>query len=300
MAAFSVKHVEHAAEHAAIHGVRQQVFVVEQGVPAELERDALDPVCTHVLARDADGAVIGTGRLLPDGRIGRMAVLAGWRGKGIGEAMLDQLVRAATALGLAEVHLHAQLPACDFYARQGFVPEGERFEEAGIEHLQMRRTLGAAVAIEGLQAAVAVTTAIIHRARRRLWIHSRQLDPGLLDAAPVQAALRRFATRAHDKQLRVILHDAAAVQASGAPLLALLQRLPSVVQAREVSDPVDRALASACFANDAGDYYFRLMGHRLDGEAAIALPSRSQPLEQQLQRVWDRSRDCSELRALGI
>ncbi|HAL22629.1 MAG TPA: GNAT family N-acetyltransferase, partial [Stenotrophomonas sp.] len=82
--------------------------------------------------------------------------------------------------------------------------------------------------------------------------------------------------------------------------LALYQRLPSVIQFREVSDPVDRALASACLVNDAGDFYFRLIGHRLDGEAAIALPARSQPFEQQLQRVWDRSRECSELRALGI
>lgn len=300
MAAFQVQRAAHAAAHAAIHSVRQQVFVVEQGVPAALERDVLDPVCHHVLATTPDGLPIGTGRLLPDGRIGRMAVLAAWRGQGVGEAMLEQLIQLAAQLGLPQAHLHAQLPAADFYARQGFVPEGPHFEEAGIAHVQMRRSLGTAVAVEGLEAAVAITTAIIHRARRRLWIHSRQLDPGLLDAAPVQAALRRFSTRAHDKQLRVIVHDAAAAQAAGAPLLALMQRLPSVVQVREVSDPVDRAVASACFCNDSGDYYFRLIGHRMDGEAAIALPSRSQPFEYQLQRVWDRSRDCSELRALGI
>ncbi len=300
MATFGVQSVSHAAAHAAIHGVRQQVFVIEQGVPAELERDALDPACHHVLAHDVDGQPIGTGRLLPDGRIGRMAVLPGWRGKGVGEAMLDALVKAATAGGLHEVHLHAQLAARDFYARLGFLPEGAVFEEAGIAHQQMRRTLGAAVAIDRHPAAVAVTTAIIHRARRRLWLHSQQLDPGLLDAPPVQAALRRFATRPHDKQLRVIVHDPSAIHSAGSPLLALLQRLPSVIQMREASDPADRALASACALNDAGDYYFRLTGHRLDGEAAIALPSRSQPIEQQLQRIWDRSRDCSELRALGI
>ena len=98
----------------------------------------------------------------------------------------------------------------------------------------------------------------------------------------------------------MIVHDAAAIASAGSPLLALAQRLPSVVQFREVSDPVDRALASACLLNDAGDFYFRLIGHRLDGEAGIALPARSQPFEQQLQRVWDRSRVCSELRALGI
>jgi len=300
MTVFHIERADYALHHADLHRVRQQVFVVEQGVPADLERDELDAVCVQVLARDADGAPIGTGRLLPDGRIGRMAVLRGWRSRGVGEALLQALVQAATDAGLPQVSLHAQLPACDFYARQGFVPEGGRFEEAGITHLQMRRALGAPIAVDGREAALAVTTAILHRARRRLWIHSRQLDPGLLDAPAVQQALRRFATRTHDKQVRVIVHDAAAVQAAGAPLLALAQRLPSAFQFREVSDPVDRALASACACNDSGDYYFRLMGHRLDGEAGIALPSRSQPFEQQLQRVWDRSRECNELRALGI
>jgi len=296
-----VQQVSHADAHVAIHEVRQRVFVQEQGIAAELERDALDPVSAHVLALDADdGQPVGTGRLAPDGRIGRMAVLASHRSRGVGEALLAALVEAGRRLGLAELHLHAQLPARDFYARQGFLPEGEVFEEAGIGHQQMRRRLGAANAIDSREQAVAITTAIIHRARRQLWLHSRQLDPGLLDAPPVQAALRRFVTARHDKQLRVIVHDAAAIASAGAPLLALAQRLPSVIQFREVTDPVDRALASACLLNDAGDFYFRLIGHRLDGEAGIALSARSQPFEQQLQRVWDRSRDCSELRALGI
>ena len=300
MAAFRVERVDHAAQHAELHAVRHQVFVQEQGVPAALERDVLDAVCIHVLAHDAQGRPIGTGRLSPEGRIGRMAVLPDWRGRGVGEALLQELVRAATEAGLAHVNLHAQLPAQAFYARQGFLPQGAHSVEAGIVHQPMTRALGSASAVDSPQAALAATTAIIHRARRQLWLHTRQLDPGLLDAAPVQAALRRFATRAYDKRLRVIVHDAAAVQSAGSPLLALMQRLPSVVQVREPTDPVDRALASACAVNDAGDYYFRLMGHRLDGEAAFALPSRSRPLEQQLQRVWDRSRDCSELRALGL
>lgn len=280
-----VQQVSHADAHAAIHEVRQRVFVQEQGIAAELERDALDPVSAHVLALDSDNQPVGTGRLAPDGRIGRMAVLASHRSHGVGGALLEALVEAGRRLGLAELHLHAQLPARDFYARQGFLPEGEVFEEAGIGHQQMRRRLGAASAIDSRAEAVAITTAIIHRARRQLWLHSRQLDPGLLDAPPVQAALRRFVTARHDKQLRVIVHDAAAIASAGAPLLALAQRLPSVIQFREVTDPVDRALASACLLNDAGDFYFRLIGHRLDGEAGIALPTRSQPFEQQLQRV---------------
>lgn len=295
-----VQQVSHADAHRAIHAVRQRVFVQEQGIAAELERDALDPVSAHVLAVDDGGQPVGTGRLAPDGRIGRMAVLASHRSQGIGEALLEALVQAGRQLGLAELHLHAQLPARDFYARLGFLPEGEVFEEAGIGHQQMRRRLGSPSVIDTRAEAVAITTAIVHRARRHVWLHSRQLDPGLLDAAPVQAALRRFVTARHDKQLRVIVHDAAAIASAGAPLLALFQRLPSVIQFREVADPIDRALASACLLNDAGDFYFRLIGHRLDGEAAIAQPARSQPFAQQLQRVWDRSRECSELRALGI
>lgn len=300
MPSIRVHQVGHADAHGAIHAVRQQVFVQEQGIASELERDAMDPVSAHVLALDADGTPVGTGRLTPDGRVGRMAVLASHRSQGIGEALLEALVESGHGLGLAELHLHAQLPARDFYARQGFLPEGEVFEEAGLGHQQMRRRLDAASAINSHAEAVAATTALLHRARRQVWLHSHLLDPRLLDAGPVQAALRRFASARHDKQLRVIVHDAAAIGRAGAPLLAMAQRLPSVILFREVADPVDRALASACLINDRGDFYFRLIGHRLDGEAGIALPARSRQFEQQLQRVWDRSRDCSELRALGL
>ena len=229
-----VQQVSHADAHVAIHDVRQRVFVQEQGIAAELERDALDPVSAHVLALDSDGQPVGTGRLAPDGRIGRMAVLATHRSNGVGEALLAALVEAGRRLGLAELHLHAQLPARDFYARQGFLPEGEVFEEAGIGHQQMRRRLGVASAIDSRAEAVAITTAIIHRARRQLWLHSRQLDPGLLDAPPAQSALRRFVTARHDKQLRVIVHDAAAIASAGSPLLALAQRLPIQLRVLEI------------------------------------------------------------------
>ena len=242
---FHVEVVDYPAQHAALHRVRFTVFVDEQKVPAELEIDALDPLSLHVLARDAAGTPIGAGRLTPDGRIGRMAVLAAWRGKGVGDALLLALVDQARARGWREVGLHAQLPARVFYTRQGFLPEGEIFEEAGIAHQHMRLALSGTVAIERADDAVAITTALIHRARRQLWIHSRQLDPGLLDAAPVLEALRRFATARHDKQALLIVHDSAAIRQGGSPLLSLLQRLPSVFRVREVSDPIDRATASA-------------------------------------------------------
>jgi hypothetical protein len=157
-----------------------------------------------------------------------------------------------------------------------------------------------AVTIESADQAVAITTAVVERARRQLWIHSRQLDPGLLDAPPVLDALRRFATARHDKQAILLVHDATAIAQAGSPLLGLIQRLPTVLRVRQVNDPIDRALASACLVNDAGDYYFRLSGLRFDGEAGLSLPARSRPLQEGLQRIWERSRECSELRALGF
>lgn len=119
--------------------VRESVFIREQGVPPELERDASDPVSRHVVARDANGTAIGTGRLLPDGHIGRMAVLAAWRGQGVGRALLERLLDEADAIGMMQLVLNAQVPACGFYRRFGFVEEGGEFIEAGLRHRTMRR-----------------------------------------------------------------------------------------------------------------------------------------------------------------
>ncbi len=130
------------AESAAMP-VRETVFVQEQGVPAELERDSFDAVSRHALARRADRTVVGTGRLLPDGHIGRMAVLREARGQGVGGRILTALIDEARRLGMHEVLLNAQVSAEGFYRRHGFVPEGDTFLEAGIVHRAMRRPLDA-------------------------------------------------------------------------------------------------------------------------------------------------------------
>jgi predicted GNAT family N-acyltransferase len=121
--------------------VRRIVFIDEQRVPENLEWDEVDPACVHAIAESAAGAAIGCGRLLPDGHVGRMAVLAPWRGRGVGDALLTRLVEAARERGHARVILNAQVQAMPFYARHGFAPQGEAFEEAGIAHQVMTRTL---------------------------------------------------------------------------------------------------------------------------------------------------------------
>nr|WP_314636740.1 GNAT family N-acetyltransferase [uncultured Janthinobacterium sp.] len=118
--------------------IRFEVFVDEQKVPAEIELDDMDAVCLHAVAYDAAGNAIGTGRLLPDGHIGRMAVRQPGRGTGVGGAILTLLMENARARGDKAVVLNAQTVAAPFYARHGFVQQGEQFEEAGIAHVEMR------------------------------------------------------------------------------------------------------------------------------------------------------------------
>ncbi len=139
-AAFDVRLVAWDEAHAALESVRRAVFVVEQHVPEALEWDEADAVSQHALA-SADGVPIGTARLLPDGHIGRIAVLRTWRGRGVGAALLTAMIEAARERGFATVLLNAQVQALDFYRRFGFVAEGEVFPDAGIPHQAMRLEL---------------------------------------------------------------------------------------------------------------------------------------------------------------
>ena len=121
--------------------IRLAVFVEEQRVPVEIEWDDQDDKSIHALAYDAAGKAVATGRLLPDGHIGRMAVLKEWRGKGVGGAILERLVALASERGDKELELFAQTHALEFYRRYGFMESGPIFEEAGIPHQAMRKSL---------------------------------------------------------------------------------------------------------------------------------------------------------------
>ena len=121
--------------------IRFEVFVQEQQVPLEEELDAIDTHCVHALAFNDLGEAIGTGRLLPDGHIGRMAVLKLSRGNGVGAAILMRLTEEARARGFTQVVLSAQTHARAFYAKYGFKEEGEEYLDANIAHILMRKLL---------------------------------------------------------------------------------------------------------------------------------------------------------------
>ena len=125
----------------AIKTVREEVFIREQHVPAELEWDEQDAEAIHVVAYNDNDQVIGTARLLADGHIGRMAVLEPWRKNGVGSAMLEKLLLVAQQRNLSKVFLHAQTSAIGFYKHHGFRTLGEEFMDAGIPHRYMEKDL---------------------------------------------------------------------------------------------------------------------------------------------------------------
>ncbi|WP_328683895.1 GNAT family N-acetyltransferase [Streptomyces sp. NBC_00343] len=151
---YAVRVAEDPADREACFAVRKDVFVVEQGVPQEIEYDDYDAVATHVLAVREDGVPLGTGRLLYGevaeaktggdptvGSLGRLAVTKEARGLGVGVALVRAIEDAARARGLAAVDLHAQTHALGFYERLGYEAYGPEFPDAGIPHRAMRRPL---------------------------------------------------------------------------------------------------------------------------------------------------------------
>ncbi|WP_284892736.1 GNAT family N-acetyltransferase [Cobetia amphilecti] len=120
--------------------IRRVVFIEEQQVPQEEEWDGRDDACEHFLVH-LDGRTVGTARLLPDGHVGRVAILSEARGLGLGQRLMEAVIHASRQAGHAEVLLDAQTHALEFYQRLGFTAYGDEFLEAGIPHRSMRLIL---------------------------------------------------------------------------------------------------------------------------------------------------------------
>lgn len=303
---------------ADLKAVRTEVFLVEQAVPEDEEWDALDARSVHVLARDAQGRPIATGRLTPERKIGRMAVVAAWRGKGVGEAILRTLIEQARARRWPEVALNAQTHAIPFYRKAGFEAYGDEFMEANIPHRTMRLGLSPSAPavragdrlIDGSRPAVleagtaleaeAAVDAVLAGARHKLWIYSRELDPALLDREAFLEALKTLALSGRGAEIRILVHDARAAVADGHRLLHLAARLPTFIQIRTPVIEEDRQYPSAFVANDTGGYFFRALASRYDGEGNLRAPGRTRQLTDAFNRVWEHAEPDPELRRLSL
>ncbi|MFC1495441.1 GNAT family N-acetyltransferase [Thermodesulfobacteriota bacterium] len=135
-----VRIVDHEEYFGQIRNVRDDVFCKEQGVPHELEFDGMDSGATHSIAFD-DDIEIGTGRMLSDGHIGRIAVKKQYRGKGIGKMIMKSLIDEAVNMRFHEIWLSSQYRAKGFYEKLGFIETGSIYQEADIDHIKMKKKL---------------------------------------------------------------------------------------------------------------------------------------------------------------
>lgn len=140
-ARFSIEEVDWINAQTQLRAVRQHVFIEEQQVPVELEWDGLDETAIHLLALDAEDKAIGCARILDNGIIGRMAVLKGRRGQGVGQALLNAAVESCRSRGCKNITLSAQTHAIPFYERAGFIVCSEEYMDAGIPHRDMQLKL---------------------------------------------------------------------------------------------------------------------------------------------------------------
>ena len=310
---FTVNVADWANDLPDLRDIREQVFIVEQNVPSIAEWDDIDGQSLHVIARDGEGRPIGTGRLNPQHTIGRVAVIAAWRGRGVGVELMGALLAAARERGIPRVELHAQTHATGFYERLGFVAFGEEYMECDIAHRSMAIELtGAHVPAINQNQSIDATNIIRVRMReelieahRRLLadarydvaILSHDLDPGVLDAANVLAEVRRIALSGRRARIRILVRQPST---RAAALIALAQRLPSAIAIRSPVEEEDRAISLGLVLTDANGYLQRNDAQRVDGHGSLDAAARQRPLLTRFDAMWERAEPSVELRTLSI
>jgi predicted GNAT family N-acyltransferase len=324
----ALRRADWAQDQAALRKVRELVFIQEQRVPEALEWDGLDEGATHLLC-EVGGRAIATARMLTDGHIGRMAVLAEHRNLGIGSTMLMQLMEIARERGLCEVWLDAQVQAIPFYEKLGFNAEGETFMDAGIPHRRMRKTLGGAppmhnetsmpdtpstpeetldldgftlgesreeIALHDAEQNRAVIRRMTEQARHSLYILSAELDPELYSSREYAEELGRFVRLHRRGEVRILIRDNRRIVKQTHFLLSTIRQYSSQIFVRRLrARRSDRAIVLA----DESGVVFRERDDLYRGVAYFHNPMLAKELHEEFKRLWDFSEPDPDLRQLS-
>ncbi len=313
----------------ALRSIREAVFIVEQEVPRELEWDDEDETATHFLAVNTLGQFVGCARLLASGQIGRMAVLKSNRGTGIGNALLEAAVTAGKEAGFERLFLHAQSYAEAFYRQGGFLPYGQKFTEADIEHIAMEMKLPLAfqppeglpvkkaapkpdslVAVparpvsqadffEGYSDCLEALGRVIASARRRLLILSPYLDHELFDQEHIAGAVSALARSAPRVEIEILIYNSQLIVERGHRLLELARRLDQKISIRLLAEtPTVTSSSFVCADLDA--YWLLPSFEKHQGIADLNNPVTSKRLSETFAEAWRKSREDPDLRVLRI
>lgn len=310
---FTVRLAEWDRDEPALRAIRTIVFVEEQAVAESEEWDGLDPECVHAVAEHPDDGVIGTGRLHPAGKIGRMAVLAQWRRHGVGAALLRLLLDEARERGLENVYLHAQVPVLGFYARFGFVADGPEFQEAGIPHRLMRLYLpaeareaaapeapaGTRRVLSGKQEFAAAVTEVAALAARSLAIFTPDLEHGVYDSERFLEAIKRLVLSRNHARIRVLISDPGRVQHTVNRFLYVGRRLSTFIEFRHLPESFQNRSDAFLIADDDALVY-RAKADRWEGMMDTHEPRVARLYLSQFDQMWQGSENAGEIRELRV
>lgn len=318
-----IKRVSWGEARKELEYIRREVFVLEQKVPEEDEWDDRDLGAIHFLAI-TDGEPVGTARLLPEGKITRMAVLRGHRRRGIGAALLREVLALASQLGLTQVFLDAQIAALGFYRKYGFTPVGHEFLDAGIQHQQMTLALrgysmntespkdnhpskdnnalkdNPVIRLEHPSDVLPLMREFAGLAQRSIDIFSHQLNPVIYDDTELVDAISALARRGPQTHIRILVRDPRPLYGCERQLLKLVQRLPSRMQIRAytegASDP-----RFGFFCADTEHLIHFADEPALTGFARLGARAESRQLLDEFEHLWIYgSREDENLRRLSL
>ncbi len=242
--------------------IRQQVFMNEQGVSADDEWDDDDASAVHFLAR-VNNQPVACARFLPNGKIGRMAVLKDFRSRGIGHALLTNIIEHAANHGHQEVFLDAQVQVLSFYATAGFIAEGTEFQDAGITHQRTRMKLSptettqtSVVRLDGPHQCLTALLDQVQTARQSLDILTDQLTPTLYANLDLVERISALARRSRQSRVRVLVRDTRPLKDGTHNLVQLAQRLPSHIDVRGLREMPRDPVMGFCAADRKSLVYF--------------------------------------------
>jgi len=305
-----------------IRDIRQRVFVEEQRVPPALEWDDTDEIADHYLAVNDDNEPVAVARMFSTldetAHIGRMAVLAPWRGKGVGEALLRHLITEAGDQ-FNDVRLSAQQHAIAFYQRSGFHVCSEPYDDAGIPHVDMRCLAPRLIAGEAGQRPypmalgndstawlfsserplISLMDALVGQASQRLWIYDQALDHDLYSRDTLRELISELARRHRLSDVRILIHDDKPLIKRRHQIVDLMKRVPSRMALRLVND--DYPVADHPFMlTDREGVLYRHSFSKPEGFANFADSGRVKLLGETFQRLWDAGSRSLELRDLAL